>query len=68
VKVAEVREEAERFAAQLRNRMNAEPQVDPMSLFEHVYAQPTPQLVEQREQVRAELAAQAEAGNDEEAR
>src|SRR5258706_126599 len=49
--------EAEKAAAELRTRMTAEPQVDPLSLFEHVYAVPTPQLVEQREQVRAELAA-----------
>ncbi|MGK5674570.1 pyruvate dehydrogenase (acetyl-transferring) E1 component subunit alpha [Micromonospora sp. URMC 106] len=55
--VAAIAEEAEAYAADLRARMNAQPAVDPMSLFEHVYAEPTPQLVEQREQVRAELAA-----------
>ncbi|MBQ1074326.1 pyruvate dehydrogenase (acetyl-transferring) E1 component subunit alpha [Micromonospora sp. C31] len=55
--VAAVAEEAEAYAADLRTRMNTQPTVDPMSLFEHVYAEPTPQLVEQREQVRAELAA-----------
>jgi pyruvate dehydrogenase E1 component alpha subunit len=55
--VAGIHAEAEAFAADLRTRMNAEPAVDPLSLFEHVYAQPTPQLLEQREQVRAELAA-----------
>ncbi|MEU4781461.1 pyruvate dehydrogenase (acetyl-transferring) E1 component subunit alpha [Micromonospora sp. NPDC023633] len=55
--VAAVAEEAEAYAADLRTRMNAQPTVDPMSLFDHVYAEPTPQLVEQREQVRAELAA-----------
>ena len=32
------------------------------SLFDHVYAEPTPQLREQREQVRAELAADADGG------
>jgi pyruvate dehydrogenase E1 component alpha subunit len=37
--------------------MNAEPAVDPLALFDHVFAKPTPQLLEQREQVRAELAA-----------
>ncbi|MFG1779848.1 pyruvate dehydrogenase (acetyl-transferring) E1 component subunit alpha [Micromonospora sp. NPDC049051] len=58
--VAAVTEEAEAYAADLRTRMNAQPTVDPMSLFEHVYAEPTPQLVEQREQVRAELAAAAD--------
>jgi 2-oxoisovalerate dehydrogenase E1 component alpha subunit len=60
--VEAVRAEAEAYAADLRSRMNAEPTVDPLSLFGHVYAQPTPQLLEQREQVRAELAAEDEAG------
>ncbi|WP_373315501.1 pyruvate dehydrogenase (acetyl-transferring) E1 component subunit alpha [Planosporangium mesophilum] len=58
--VEAVRAEAEAYAADLRERMNAEPTVDPMSLFDHVYATPTPQLLEQREQVRAELAAESE--------
>jgi pyruvate dehydrogenase E1 component alpha subunit len=53
--VEAVRAEAEANAVDLRTRMNAEPTVDPLSLFDHVYAQPTPQLLEQREQVRAEL-------------
>ncbi|MFB9236558.1 pyruvate dehydrogenase (acetyl-transferring) E1 component subunit alpha [Plantactinospora siamensis] len=55
--VAAVAEEAEAYAADLRARMNVEPAVEPMSLFEHVYARPTPQLAEQAAQVRAELAA-----------
>ncbi|WP_434743997.1 pyruvate dehydrogenase (acetyl-transferring) E1 component subunit alpha [Micromonospora sp. SH-82] len=55
--VAAIAQEAEEYAAGLRERMNATPTVDPLSLFDHVYAEPTPQLVEQREQVRAELAA-----------
>jgi pyruvate dehydrogenase E1 component alpha subunit len=55
--VAAIGDEAEAFAADLRTRMNTEPTVDPLSLFDHVYASPTPQLLEQREQVRAELAA-----------
>jgi 2-oxoisovalerate dehydrogenase E1 component alpha subunit len=54
--VTAIREEAQAFAADLRTRMNAEPVVDPLSLFEHVYAQPTSQLIEQRDLVRAELA------------
>jgi 2-oxoisovalerate dehydrogenase E1 component alpha subunit len=54
--IAAIREEAEAYAADLRTRMNAEPVVDPLSLFDHVYAEPTPQLVEQRELVRDELA------------
>ena len=51
------RRDAEAMAADLRSRMNQEPALDPMELFEHVYAEPTPQLLEQREQLRAELAA-----------
>jgi pyruvate dehydrogenase E1 component alpha subunit len=55
--VAADRAEAEEAAADLRTRMNAEPVLDPLSLFEHVYAQPTPQLLEQRAMVEAEEAA-----------
>src|SRR5262249_58334061 len=55
--VDDVRAEAERAATDLRTRMSAEPRLDPLSLFDHVYAQPTPQLLEQREQVAAELEA-----------
>jgi pyruvate dehydrogenase E1 component alpha subunit len=58
--VAEVAAEAEAAAADLRDRMAAEPTVDPVDLFTHVYARPTPQLLEQRELVRAELAAEQE--------
>jgi pyruvate dehydrogenase E1 component alpha subunit len=52
-----VRAEADAAAAQLRARMNVDTELDPMSLFDNVFAEPTPQLIEQREQVRAELAA-----------
>lgn len=62
-RIEEVRAEAEAFAADLRTRMNAEPQVDPMHLFDHVYAEPTPQLREQREMVRAEIAGSAHAAH-----
>ncbi|WP_416904574.1 pyruvate dehydrogenase (acetyl-transferring) E1 component subunit alpha [Micromonospora echinospora] len=58
--VAAVTAEAEAYAADLRERMHDKPAVDPLSLFDHVYAEPTPQLREQREQVRAELAADAD--------
>ncbi|MFC3502715.1 pyruvate dehydrogenase (acetyl-transferring) E1 component subunit alpha [Micromonospora krabiensis] len=61
--VAAIAAEAEAYAAALRERMNAQPTVDPLSLFDHVYAEPTPQLVEQREQVRAELAAAEQEGD-----
>jgi 2-oxoisovalerate dehydrogenase E1 component alpha subunit len=51
-------DEAEAMAADLRARMHEDPQLDPMELFEHVYAQPTPQLREQAEQLRAEMEAE----------
>ncbi|MBB1244213.1 pyruvate dehydrogenase (acetyl-transferring) E1 component subunit alpha [Streptomyces durbertensis] len=54
-------ESAERLAADLRNRMNEDAELDPMSLFEHVYARQTSQLREQAEQLRQELAAAEEA-------
>ncbi|MFE4546786.1 pyruvate dehydrogenase (acetyl-transferring) E1 component subunit alpha [Streptomyces sp. NPDC056785] len=54
------REAAETMAADLRARMNQDPVLDPMDLFAHVYAEPTPQLREQEAQLRAELAAAAE--------
>lgn len=56
------REDAESMAADLRARMNQDPELDPMDLFAHVYAEPTPQLREQQAQLRAELAAEAGAG------
>lgn len=52
--VEQVAAEAEEYAARLRERMNAEPVVEPLSLFDHVYAQPTPQLREQADLVRTE--------------
>ncbi|MBV2356056.1 pyruvate dehydrogenase (acetyl-transferring) E1 component subunit alpha [Streptomyces sp. J2-1] len=53
-----VRQEAEEMAADLRARMNQDARPDPMSLFDHVYAETTTQLREQREMLRAELAAE----------
>ncbi|MFF3886774.1 pyruvate dehydrogenase (acetyl-transferring) E1 component subunit alpha [Streptomyces sp. NPDC001914] len=55
-----VRDEAEAMAADLRERMNQDPVLDPMDLFAHVYAHPTPQLLEQESQLRAELDAEAD--------
>ncbi|MFI1014598.1 pyruvate dehydrogenase (acetyl-transferring) E1 component subunit alpha [Streptomyces sp. NPDC020965] len=52
---------AEAMAAGLRARMNAEPVLDPMDLFAHVYAEPTSQLREQADQLRTELEAEGEA-------
>ena len=46
---------AEDFAARVREQMNLEPEVAPLSLFEHVYAQQTPQLREQAHMIRAEM-------------
>lgn len=60
-RIEEVRAEAEAMAADLRARMNTEPVVDPMDLFAHVYDEPTPQLREQQEMVRRELAGTASA-------
>ena len=56
--VAEAQAEGERLAADLRGRMNADPHLDPMALFDHVYARPTTQLVEQRDLLATELKAQ----------
>ncbi|WP_149823500.1 pyruvate dehydrogenase (acetyl-transferring) E1 component subunit alpha [Streptomyces tailanensis] len=54
------RDAAETMAADLRERMNQDPALDPMDLFAHVFAEPTPQLREQEAQLRAELAAEQE--------
>ncbi|MFC6704413.1 thiamine pyrophosphate-dependent dehydrogenase E1 component subunit alpha [Flexivirga alba] len=56
--VAATNAEAESKAADLRERMNADPAVDPMSLFDNVFAQRTPQLEEARAMVRTELDAE----------
>ncbi|MEU3554468.1 pyruvate dehydrogenase (acetyl-transferring) E1 component subunit alpha [Streptomyces fragilis] len=57
--IGAVREDAEAMAADLRARMNQDPEIDPMELFAHVYAEPTPQLLEQQAMLRAELEAEA---------
>ncbi|MBP0457604.1 pyruvate dehydrogenase (acetyl-transferring) E1 component subunit alpha [Streptomyces montanisoli] len=56
---------AEEMAARLRERLNADAATDPMELFGHVYAEPTPQLREQAAQLRAELDAAAGADGQE---
>jgi pyruvate dehydrogenase E1 component alpha subunit len=61
VEVERIATEAEDFAAALRERMNADPVLDPDALFAHVYSEMTPQLRAQREMLRAELAAHEEA-------
>ncbi|EPD56123.1 MULTISPECIES: pyruvate dehydrogenase (acetyl-transferring) E1 component subunit alpha [unclassified Streptomyces] len=57
------RDAAEAMAADLRERMNQDPVLDPMDLFAHVYAEPTPQLREQQAQLQAELHAEQEGGH-----
>jgi len=61
--VASVAQEAEAFAADVRDRLSVDPVVDPMSLFDNVFATPSPQLLEQRAMVQAELDAEAEEAN-----
>ncbi|MEU3340880.1 pyruvate dehydrogenase (acetyl-transferring) E1 component subunit alpha [Streptomyces sp. NPDC006668] len=63
---AALREEGEELAARVRAGMNADSPLDPMKLFDHVYAEPTPQLLEQRAQLAAELAAVDAAPHDQE--
>ncbi|MEU5266327.1 pyruvate dehydrogenase (acetyl-transferring) E1 component subunit alpha [Amycolatopsis sp. NPDC021455] len=55
--IEQFRADAETFAQSVRDALNAEPELDPMSLFDHVYAEPTRQLEAQRAMVRAELEA-----------
>lgn len=47
---------ADEMAARVRAGLGAESPVDPDDLFAYVYANPTPQLTEQREALRGELA------------
>ncbi|WP_251094181.1 pyruvate dehydrogenase (acetyl-transferring) E1 component subunit alpha [Streptomyces sp. Caat 7-52] len=58
--IAAVRQDAETMAADLRERMNRDPELNPMDLFDHVYAETTAQLREQRALLRAELEAEQE--------
>ncbi|MFM9368883.1 pyruvate dehydrogenase (acetyl-transferring) E1 component subunit alpha [Streptomyces sp. Da 82-17] len=59
-RVQGAKDAAEALAADLRERMNQDPVLDPMDLFTHVYAEQTSQLREQAAQLRAELEAEAE--------
>lgn len=54
--VEQVRDEAEDFAADVRTRMSAEPELDPSSILDYVFSEQTPQLKEQAAMVRAEEA------------
>ncbi|GAA3122579.1 pyruvate dehydrogenase (acetyl-transferring) E1 component subunit alpha [Streptomyces echinatus] len=59
------RQDAETMAASLRERMNRDPELNPMDLFDHVYAETTAQLREQRALLRAELEAEQEQHGEE---
>jgi 2-oxoisovalerate dehydrogenase E1 component subunit alpha len=58
--VAALEAEAEAEAAALRQRMNADIAHDPADLFRHVYAEQTPDLRWQQQELSAELAAAAD--------
>lgn len=55
-----LRVEAEEMADHLRAGLSSEAAVNPDDLFAYVYSSPTPQLVEQRAALRAELALEDE--------
>ncbi|TFI50244.1 pyruvate dehydrogenase (acetyl-transferring) E1 component subunit alpha, partial [Micrococcus endophyticus] len=52
---AEIAQAAEDVAKDLRDAMNAEAELDPLELFDHVYSVQTPQLAAQRAQLAEEL-------------
>ena len=54
----EIAAEAEALAARTRDAMNAPVDVDPLELFDHLYAEPRPGLLEQRALLEAELDAE----------
>jgi pyruvate dehydrogenase E1 component alpha subunit len=58
--IAALDAEAEAEAAALRRRMNADFGHDPADLFRYVYAEPTPDLRRQQQELSAELAAAAD--------
>jgi 2-oxoisovalerate dehydrogenase E1 component alpha subunit len=51
---AEIEAECERYCAEMRAQFAEEPGYHPDEMFEHVFAEPTPQLLAQRELLRAE--------------
>ncbi|QTX04722.1 pyruvate dehydrogenase (acetyl-transferring) E1 component subunit alpha [Agromyces archimandritae] len=58
----EIAAAAEALAAATREAMNEEAELDPLELFDHVYAAERPALREQRDALAAELAARSEGG------
>jgi pyruvate dehydrogenase E1 component alpha subunit len=57
-------DEADVIAAAIRKGLNTEVEVDPAELFEYVYTEKTSQLREQAEQLREELARDAQKTDD----
>ncbi|MEV0634717.1 pyruvate dehydrogenase (acetyl-transferring) E1 component subunit alpha [Streptomyces sp. NPDC050619] len=53
--VKAVAAEADQYAADVRERLAVDPDLDPLALFDHVFSAPTPHLAEQRAALRAEL-------------
>ena len=53
---AEITDAAESVAAHTRDLMTVEAEIDPLELFDHVYARPRAALLEQRARLEAELA------------
>jgi pyruvate dehydrogenase E1 component alpha subunit len=62
--VSSARARAEAEAARLRDSLNADRELDPLELFDHVYATPTPQLLEQRAQLAREIAEERAVGHE----
>jgi 2-oxoisovalerate dehydrogenase E1 component alpha subunit len=54
---ADIAEAAESLAAETRDALAEEPTLDPLALFDHVYAAPRAALLEQRDALAAELSA-----------
>jgi 2-oxoisovalerate dehydrogenase E1 component alpha subunit len=54
--VADLKQRAEEMAAEMRLGIGKDRDLDPAELFDHVFAKPTPQLLEQRAQLLDELA------------
>ncbi|GAA1843213.1 pyruvate dehydrogenase (acetyl-transferring) E1 component subunit alpha [Agromyces salentinus] len=59
----EIADAAEQVAADTRQVMTAEATIDPLELFDHVYANPRAALLEQRGRLAAELAEAAASGS-----
>jgi pyruvate dehydrogenase E1 component alpha subunit len=57
----EIADAAEQLATATREALAVEPELDPLALFDHVYATPRPALAEQRAALAAELATEQRA-------